>query len=113
MVREKKFREDLYFRLNVFPLATYALNDRPEDIIPIAAELLVRHHSDLSDFPIISGEALKILRDYDWPGNVRELENVIQRATVLKNGVRIIAEDIMIDRAMAESEVTPAMVAQA
>ena len=112
-IREGRLREDLYFRLNVFPLATYALNDRPEDIIPIAAELLVRHHSDLSDFPIISGEALKILRDYDWPGNVRELENVIQRATVLKNGVRIIAEDIMIDRAMAESEVTPAMVAQA
>ena len=112
-IRQGRFREDLYFRLNVFPLATYALNDRPEDIIPIAAELLVRHHSDLIDFPVISGDALKILRDYAWPGNVRELENVIQRATVLKSGSRILAEDIMIDRAMAEPEAVPAMVAQA
>ena len=112
-IRQGRFREDLYFRLNVFPLATYALNDRPEDIIPITAELLVRHHSDLTDFPVISGDALKILRDYAWPGNVRELENVIQRATVLKSGSRILAEDIMIDRAMAEPEAVPAMVAQA
>ena len=112
-IRQGRFREDLYFRLNVFPLATYALNDRPEDIIPIAAELLMRHQSDLTDFPVISGDALKILRDYAWPGNVRELENVIQRATVLKSGSRILAEDIMIDRAMAEPEAVPAMVAQA
>jgi len=112
-IRQGRFREDLYFRLNVFPLATYALNDRPEDTIPITAELLVRHHSDLTDFPVISGDALKILRDYAWPGNVRELENVIQRATVLKSGSRILAEDIMIDRAMAEPEAVPAMVAQA
>lgn len=112
-IRQGRFREDLYFRLNVFPLATYALNDRPADIIPIAAELLVRHNSDLTDFPTISGEALKILHDYAWPGNVRELENVIQRATVLKSGPRILAEDIMIDRAMTEPEAPSALVAQA
>ena len=108
-----RFREDLYFRLNVFPLATYALNDRPKDIIPIAAELLVRHHRDLEDFPMIAGDALKILHDYEWPGNVRELENVIQRATVLKSGSKITAEDIMIDQATPDFTHIPAMAAQA
>ena len=111
-IRLGRFREDLYFRLNVFPLATYALNDRPADIIPIAAELLVRHQTDLEDFPIISGPALKILHDYTWPGNVRELENVIQRATVLRNDRFIGVDDIMIDRPMVEEMSAPAMVAQ-
>ena len=98
--------------MNVFPLATYALNDRPADIIPITAELLVRHQTDLEDFPIISGPALKILHDYTWPGNVRELENVIQRATVLRNDRFIGVEDIMIDRPMVEEDTVPSMVAQ-
>ena len=96
-IRRGRFREDLYFRLNVFPLATKALNERLQDIIPIAAELLVRHQSDLENFPTISGPALQRLLDYSWPGNVRELENVIQRATVLRNSNTIEFEDIMID----------------
>ena len=96
-IRRGRFREDLYFRLNVFPLATKALNERSQDIIPIAAELLVRHQSDLENFPIVSGPALQRLLEYSWPGNVRELENVIQRATVLRNSNIIEFEDIMID----------------
>ena len=96
-IRRGNFREDLYFRLNVFPLATHALSERVDDIIPIAAELLVRHQSDVEDFPVISGDALKRLRDYSWPGNVRELENVIQRANVLRTDCMIGLEDIMID----------------
>ena len=96
-IRRGRFREDLYFRLNVFPLATKALNQRLQDIIPIAAELLVRHQSDLENFPTISGPALQRLLEYSWPGNVRELENVIQRATVLRNSNIIEFEDIMID----------------
>ena len=96
-IRRGRFREDLYFRLNVFPLATKALNERLQDIIPIAAELLVRHQSDLENFPIISGPALQRLLEYSWPGNVREMENVIQRATVLRNSNIIEFEDIMID----------------
>ncbi len=96
-IRRGRFREDLYFRLNVFPLATKALNERSQDIIPIAAELLVRHQSDLENFPTISGPALQRLLEYSWPGNVRELENVIQRATVLRNSNIIEFEDIMID----------------
>ena len=96
-IRRGRFREDLYFRLNVFPLATKALNERLQDIIPIAAELLVRHQSDLENLPTISGPALQRLLEYSWPGNVRELENVIQRATVLRNSNIIEFEDIMID----------------
>ena len=96
-IRRGRFREDLYFRLNVFPLGTKALNERLQDIIPIAAELLVRHQSDLENFPTISGPALQRLLEYSWPGNVRELENVIQRATVLRNSNIIEFEDIMID----------------
>ena len=96
-IRRGRFREDLYFRLNVFPLATKALNERLQDIIPIAAELLVRHQSDLENFPTISGPALQRLLEYSWPGNVRELENVIQRASVLRNSNIIEFEDIMID----------------
>jgi two-component system response regulator FlrC len=96
-IRRGNFREDLYFRLNVFPLATHALSERVDDIIPIAAELLVRHQSDVEDFPVISGDALKRLRDYSWPGNVRELENVIQRANVLRTDCMIRLDDIMID----------------
>jgi two-component system, response regulator FlrC len=101
-IRRGRFREDLYFRLNVFPLATKALNERLNDIIPIAAELLVRHQSDLENFPTISGPALQRLLEYSWPGNVRELENVIQRATVLRNSNIIEFDDIMIDTPSAE-----------
>jgi len=96
-IRRGNFREDLYFRLNVFPLATHSLSERSDDIIPIAAELLVRHQADVEDFPIISSDALKRLRDYSWPGNVRELENVIQRANVLRTSCLIGLQDIMID----------------
>lgn len=107
------FREDLYFRLNVFPLTTYALSERPDDIIPIAAELLVRHHTESEDFPTISGKALKRLRDYSWPGNVRELENVIQRANVLRNSRSIELEDIMIDTPILDEQPEQALVSQA
>ena len=111
-IRRGNFREDLYFRLNVFPLATHALNERADDIIPIAAELLVRHQTDVEDFPTISGEALERLRDYSWPGNVRELENVIQRANVLRNNRLISLQDIMIDAPAVEDQPENNLVSQ-
>ena len=111
-IRRGNFREDLYFRLNVFPLATHSLSDRVNDIIPIAAELLVRHQTDVEDFPTISGEALERLRDYSWPGNVRELENVIQRANVLRNNRLISLQDIMIDAPALEDQPENNLVSQ-
>ena len=108
-IRQGHFREDLYFRLNVFPLATYSLCDRKKDVLPIAAELLVRHQTDLEDFPTMSSGALELLQNYSWPGNVRELENVIQRATVLKTGNKILEDDIMIDKPMYKSDESHSM----
>ena len=95
-VKEKKFREDLYYRLNVFPLETLNLSERPNDIIPISVALL-RRHTDFDKIPYLTKNAQKILTDYDWPGNVRELENVLQRAIVLSENNIIDERDIMID----------------
>ena len=95
-VKEKKFREDLYYRLNVFPLETLNLSERPHDIIPISIALL-RRHTDFDKIPYITKNAQKILTGYDWPGNVRELENVLQRAIVLSENNIIDEGDIMID----------------
>lgn len=85
-IRGGKFREDLYYRLNVFPIATLALSERVEDIIPIAMALL-RKHSEKEPFNfILSDQAANKLKEHSWPGNVRELDNVIQRALVLNDG---------------------------
>ena len=100
-VQEKKFREDLYYRLNVFPIETSNLSERPDDILPISIALLKRH-SSLENLPLISKKAEDILKSYKWPGNVRELENVLQRAIVLCENNVIEEKDIMIDSSMTE-----------
>ena len=95
-VREINFRDDLYYRLNVFPIETLNLSDRKEDIIPISIALLNRH-SENNNIPYIEKLAQNIIKNYTWPGNVRELENVLQRAIVLCDGKVIKEKDIMID----------------
>jgi len=101
-IRNGKFREDLFYRLNVFPLTTQNLAQRTDDIIPISSILLARHCQVLEDLPSIDKEATDILLAYGWPGNVRELENVLQRAIVLSSGGKILAGDIMVDGALQE-----------
>ena len=96
-VGKGRFREDLFYRLNVFPLATHHLNERREDIIAISTILLKRHCTDISTLPALHLSAVKELMAYNWPGNVRELENVLQRALVLCVNNQIRAEDIMVD----------------
>ena len=96
-VRNGTFREDLYYRLNVFPLHTVALRDRRGDIGPITAALMVRHAPSRNDLPTISDEGLEKLRSHDWPGNVRELENVVQRGLLLSDGGLIDVEHILFD----------------
>ncbi|MEO1795950.1 MAG: sigma-54 dependent transcriptional regulator [Pseudomonadota bacterium] len=88
------FREDLYYRLNVFPVATLALAERPRDIASLAQGLLARHAQGA--VPLLSAAAMEALAAHDWPGNVRELENVMQRALVLARGPEIGADDIVI-----------------
>ena len=96
-IRNGNFREDLYYRLNVFPLSTLSLADRTSDIIAISTVLIKKHCDEIESIPFLAKSALNLLVNYTWPGNVRELENVIQRALVLSDGRTISAEDIIID----------------
>jgi len=96
-VKAGRFREDLYYRLNVFPLATQALAERPGDILPIAILLLSKHTGGFPNIPELSEAAIEKLEAYEWPGNVRELENVLQRALVLSGGAVIEPDHLMIE----------------
>lgn len=90
-----KFREDLYYRLNVFPITWLPLAQRPGDIVPLAEHLIGRH-SDKSA-PKLTASARNKLNQHPWPGNVRELENVVQRALILCDAEQIDADDLMIE----------------
>ncbi len=94
-----RFREDLLYRLNVFPLEIAALRDRPKDIAPLAFGMLLRHMERGRGPRWISGQALVLLGSHIWPGNVRELENVIRRAMLLASDHRMIgSEHIVFDQ---------------
>lgn len=96
-ISENRFREDLFYRLNVFPLTSINLESRPNDIVPILASLVAKHSKSLEDIPWITDEAIDELFNHSWPGNVRELENVIQRALVLCAENTIETTDIITD----------------
>ncbi|MGR5129450.1 sigma 54-interacting transcriptional regulator [Photobacterium swingsii] len=95
-VAEGRFRADLYYRLNVFPLCCASLRDRTEDIIPLAKHLLKRHMALGQAATHFTDSAKRALKAYSWPGNVRELENIIQRALVMSHGCLIRAQDLML-----------------
>ena len=81
------FREDLYYRLNVFPIAIAALRQRPEDIVPIARHFVAEHGGRFGRTGMrLSSAAEAQLRAHTWPGNIRELENIIQRALIMASG---------------------------
>ncbi len=84
-VRQGRFREDLYYRISVFPIQVPPLRERRADIVPLARHILARlgYNHDLD------GAVIELLTKYDWPGNVRELENVLERATILAAGAEI------------------------
>jgi len=97
-VESGRFREDLYYRLNVFPLRIPPLRERPEDIENLVLNILAKRAGDCGlSSPSISQRAADILNKYSWPGNVRELDNVLQRALILCTSGTINAEDIRID----------------
>jgi two-component system response regulator PilR (NtrC family) len=90
MVRDGKFREDLFYRLNVIPIRLPALRERPEDILLIAQHFLSKYTREmLKPLSGFAPEAVALMQAYPWPGNVRELENVIERAVALESGERI------------------------
>jgi DNA-binding NtrC family response regulator len=93
-VKAGRFRDDLYYRLNVIEIRIPPLRERREDIPLLAEHFVQRIASELGkDIGGISGDALKILIDYDWPGNVRELENVIERAIVTSHNGSLVESD--------------------
>jgi len=96
------FREDLFYRLNVFPIYVPSLNERPQDIIVISKRLIEKHVASAglqkNQNPRLSEEAIEKLRDHSWPGNIRELDNVIQRALILRNDQIISIADIQFEQ---------------
>jgi two-component system response regulator FlrC len=94
-----RFREDLYYRLNVFPLAIPALRERPGDIVPLARHFLALHGARLGRSVRIGADAAAKLAAHAWPGNVRELENVMQRALILASGEVVEAEHLLLPEA--------------
>ena len=103
-IKKGTFREDLYYRLNVFPLRTLALKDRPDDILPISGALIQKHIGKDQSLPLLTSKAINVLKSHTWPGNVRELENVLQRAMVICNKNTITENDIMIDNSLYSTE---------
>ena len=106
-VREKRFREDLFYRLNVFPITIPALRQRPDDIVPIAHKILAQYSRAAGDSIHLSDATCDCLRRHNWPGNVRELDNVIQRALIMKQGKEILPQDIMLEGSIDEIPLEP------
>jgi len=98
-VRQMRFRRDLFYRLNVFPLTVPSLRDRRDDI-PLLVRHLVERHSRVLRKPIdqVPPAVLQALEAHDWPGNIRELENVIQRAIILSRGATLDLKDAWLPR---------------
>lgn len=102
-INKTKFREDLFYRLNVFPISTSPLKSRPLDIPAIGAHLLTRNCSKPGIPKVLTAKALDRLMQHDWPGNVRELDNVIQRSEILSYSDAIDQTDIVFDNELVLS----------
>jgi DNA-binding NtrC family response regulator len=97
-LEEGRFREDLYYRLNVMPINIPPLRDRRDDIPVLAQRFLIRSTNEIGSLvESFSDEAMDVLRSHDWPGNVRQLENVIERSVLLASGRRLEASEIRLD----------------
>lgn len=86
MVKEGKFREDLFYRLNVVPVHVPALRDRPEDIVPMIRTFLQQNNAKFNEVKTMDTAVMSVLLKYKWPGNVRELENIIERLVITTKG---------------------------
>ena len=104
MVREKAFRDDLYYRINIFPIELPPLRDRAEDILPLAKSFLRSLQARAGkNFEGFSREAENELLTYPWPGNVRELRNVVERAVILEKDPEISRQSLILDPLQLES----------
>jgi transcriptional regulator with PAS, ATPase and Fis domain len=107
LVAEGKFRQDLFYRINVMRIESPALQDHPEDI-PLIANHFLLHYGQLFQKPMdnIESDAIALLQSHRWPGNVRELENVMQRAIVLAPGRTVRAEDLSVSIDETDGDIT-------
>jgi two-component system response regulator FlrC len=96
-VEQGLFREDLYYRLSVFPISIPPLRNRTGDILPLAQELMQRHSQEGRKLPEFDHQATEKMLAYSWPGNVRELDNVVQRALILRSGDKITVDDLVFE----------------
>jgi TyrR family helix-turn-helix protein len=94
LVHEGKFREDLYYRLNVVPISIPPLRERPEDIIPMIRIFMNQNNKKMKEHKEIDSRAIAILMKYSWPGNVRELQNIIERLIITTKGTTIHPENL-------------------
>jgi Nif-specific regulatory protein len=110
MIRDGKFREDLYYRLNVFPVHLPPLRERTGDIQRLVDHFIAKF-TRTTGKPVrgITAEALGMMQGYAWPGNVRELENVIERAIIVTRGPEIAAQDLDFGRRMASAPIPTPM----
>jgi transcriptional regulator with GAF, ATPase, and Fis domain len=107
-IRTGRFRQDLFYRLSVFPLRLPPLRERPEDIRSLVSHFVKRFaERQHKPEPHLSREAMELLMAYEWPGNVRELQNIVERAVILARG-GIIGEELIPVRAGAAPATTPA-----
>jgi two-component system response regulator FlrC len=105
-MEQGRFREDLYYRLNVFPITIPPLRNRPGDILPLALELMRRHAISGQIVPGFESQAVNKMQAYGWPGNVRELDNVLQRALILRTGDKISVDDLVFENAESMSSLS-------
>jgi transcriptional regulator with PAS, ATPase and Fis domain len=95
MVANQRFREDLFYRLNVIPIFVPPLRERPSDIALLVPHFIARFNTEKKrQIEGLRPEALDLLKNYSWPGNVRELENMIERIVILKGGGTIVPSDL-------------------
>ncbi|UCG37970.1 MAG: sigma 54-interacting transcriptional regulator, partial [bacterium] len=98
LIEQGRFREDLFYRLNVFPIEVPPLRERRSDVPLLIQEMIARIERENRGSVRLSEKAVAVLQQYDWPGNVRELKNVIERAMILSSSDRIKAEDLALRR---------------
>jgi Nif-specific regulatory protein len=112
MIEEGEFREDLYYRLNVFPINLPPLRDRPDDLAPLVGHFIAKFSRQMGVTAApASAEALAKLREYNWPGNVRELENIIERAMILARGAPVSTSHLDFGRRATSHAATPVPIA--
>ena len=112
-----KFRDDLFYRLNVVPIALPRLSERPCDVPTLVEHFIDKHSRRLGKaIPLVDAEALALLSAYPWPGNIRELENVVERTLLFMDGTALLADDLPDDirrHGLGSVRLSPAAVPQA